>query len=148
MMEAAMTAARATAPTSQRSRSRRDGLLDPSLVMPLVGVTSTMCSTPCCARHSTDTWSIEYHCVVFQHNHRAYLDHWEATCLVHRPEDSLQGVEVCSEHYSISKRDSAEAAMQNTTRRALLHYYSVLGGVVDGLNLSITPTIHLAAQEA
>jgi hypothetical protein len=49
----AMTAARAIAPTSRRSRSRRDGLLDPSLVTPLAGVTSTMRSTPCCARHST-----------------------------------------------------------------------------------------------
>jgi hypothetical protein len=48
------TAARARAPTFQRSRSRRDGLLDPSLVTPLAGVTSTMRSTPCCVRHSTD----------------------------------------------------------------------------------------------
>jgi hypothetical protein len=31
----------------------RDGVLDPSLVTPLVGVTSTMRSTPCYARHST-----------------------------------------------------------------------------------------------
>jgi hypothetical protein len=41
-------------PTFQRSRSRRDGLLDPSLVTPLVGVTSMMRSTPCYARHLTD----------------------------------------------------------------------------------------------
>jgi hypothetical protein len=31
----------------------RDGVLDPSLVTSLVGVTSTMRSTPCYARHST-----------------------------------------------------------------------------------------------
>jgi hypothetical protein len=45
------TAARATAPTFQRSRSWKDGLPDPSLATPLAGVTSTMRSTPCYARH-------------------------------------------------------------------------------------------------
>jgi hypothetical protein len=35
------------------------------------------------------TWSIEYRCVVFQHSRGAYPHRWEATCLVHRPEDSL-----------------------------------------------------------
>jgi hypothetical protein len=56
------------------------------------------------------TWSIEYHCVVFQHSRGVYPDRWEATCLVRRPENSLRGAKVCSEHYSISERDSAEAA--------------------------------------
>jgi hypothetical protein len=54
-MEMAMTAARATTPTSQRSRSQRDGSPNPSLVMPLMGVTSTMHSTPCYAGHLPDT---------------------------------------------------------------------------------------------
>jgi hypothetical protein len=36
------------------------------------------------------TWSIEYRCVVFQHSRGAYLDRWEATRLVRRPEDSLR----------------------------------------------------------
>jgi hypothetical protein len=85
------------------------------------------------------TWSIEYRCVVFQHSHGVYPDRWEATCLVHRPENSLRGVEICSEHYSISERDSAEAAMQDATQRALSHYCSVLGGVADGLNLKYYP---------
>jgi hypothetical protein len=85
------------------------------------------------------TWSIEYRCVVFQHSRGVYPDHWEATCLVRRPENSLQGAEVCSEHYSISERDSAEAAMQDVARRALSHYCSVLGGVADGLNLKYYP---------
>jgi hypothetical protein len=58
---------------------------------------------------------------------------------VRRPENSLWGVEVCSEHYSISERDSAEAAMQDAAWRALSHYCSVLGGVVDGLNLKYYP---------
>jgi hypothetical protein len=58
---------------------------------------------------------------------------------VHRLENSLRGVVVCSEHYSISKRDSAEAAMQDVARRALSHYCSVLGGVADGLNLKYYP---------
>jgi hypothetical protein len=85
------------------------------------------------------TWSIEYRCVVFQHSRRVYLDRWEATCLVRRPENNLQGAEICSEHYSISERDSAEAAMQDVARRALSHYCSVLGGVADGLNLKYYP---------
>jgi hypothetical protein len=85
------------------------------------------------------TWSIEYRCVVFQHSHRVYPDRWEVTCMVRRLENSLRGAEVCSEHYSISERDSAEVAMQNAARRALSHYCSVLGGVADGLNLWYYP---------
>jgi hypothetical protein len=49
------------------------------------------------------TWSIEYRCVVFQHSRGVYSDRWEATCLVCRPENSLRGADVYSEHYSISK---------------------------------------------
>jgi hypothetical protein len=85
------------------------------------------------------TWSIEYRCVVYQHSPGVYPDRWEATCLVRRPENSLQGAEVCSEHYSISERDSAEAAMQDVARRALSHYCSVLSGVADGLDLKYYP---------
>jgi hypothetical protein len=85
------------------------------------------------------TWSIEYHCVVFQHSRGVYPDRWEATCWVRHPENSLQGVEVCSEHYSISEQDSAEAAMQDAAWRALLHYCLVLAGVADGLNLKYYP---------
>jgi hypothetical protein len=47
--------------------------------------------------------------------------------------------EVCSEHYSIFEQDSAEAAMQDATRRAFSHYCSVLGGVAGGLNLRYYP---------
>jgi hypothetical protein len=85
------------------------------------------------------TWPIEYRCVVFQHSRGVYPDCWEATCLVRRPENSLWGAEICSEHYSISERDSAEAAMQDAAWRALSHYCSVLGGVADGLNLKYYP---------
>jgi hypothetical protein len=85
------------------------------------------------------TWSIEYRCVVFQHSRGVYPDHWEATCLVHRPENSLRGAEVCSKHYSISERDSAKAAMQDVARCALSHYCSVIGGVADGLNMKYYP---------
>jgi hypothetical protein len=35
------------------------------------------------------TWSIEYHCVVFQHSREVYPDRWEATCLVRRLENSV-----------------------------------------------------------
>jgi hypothetical protein len=59
--------------------------------------------------------------------------------LVCRPDNGLRGVEVCSEHYSTSKRDSAKAAMQDAARRALSHYCSMLGGVADGLNLRYYP---------
>jgi hypothetical protein len=85
------------------------------------------------------TWSIEYRCVVFQHSRGVYPDRWEATCLVRCPENSLRGSEVCSEHYYISERDSAEATMQEAARRALLHYCSVLGGVANGLNMRYYP---------
>jgi hypothetical protein len=53
MMEVA-TAARATTPTFLLTRSRKDGLLDPSLATLLAGVTSTMRSTPCYVGHLTD----------------------------------------------------------------------------------------------
>jgi hypothetical protein len=85
------------------------------------------------------TWSTKYCCVVFQHSRGVYPDRWEATCLVRRLENSLWGAEVCLEHYSISERDSAKVAMQDVARRALSHYCSVLGGVVDGLNLRYYP---------
>jgi hypothetical protein len=85
------------------------------------------------------TSSIECRCVVFQHSRGVYPDRWEATCLVCRPENSLRGAEICLEHYSISERDSAEAAMQDDVWRALSHYCSVLDGVADGLNLKYYP---------
>jgi hypothetical protein len=58
---------------------------------------------------------------------------------VRRPKTSLRGVEVCSEHYSISERDPAKVAMQDVARRALSHYCLVLGGVADGLDLRYYP---------
>jgi hypothetical protein len=85
------------------------------------------------------TWSIEYRCVVFQHSRGVYPDRWEATCFVRRPENNLRGVEVYSEHYSFSERDSHEAAIQDVAWRALSHYYSVVGGVADGLDLRYYP---------
>jgi hypothetical protein len=39
---------------------------------------------------------------------------------VHRLDDDLRGAEVFSEHYSITERDTAEAAMQDAARLALL----------------------------
>jgi hypothetical protein len=59
------------------------------------------------------TWSIEYRCVVYQHRRGLYPDQWEATCLVCHPDDDLRGAEAFSEHYSITERDTAEAAMQD-----------------------------------
>jgi hypothetical protein len=57
--------------------------------------------------------------VIYQHSRGIYPDRWEATCLVRCPEDDLRGAEVCSEHYSISEQDTAEAAMQDVSRHAL-----------------------------
>jgi hypothetical protein len=45
----------ATTQSFWRSQSRMDGSLDPSLVMPLAGVTSMTLSIPCCVEPSTDT---------------------------------------------------------------------------------------------
>jgi hypothetical protein len=52
-MEVATTA-QASTPTSLPTRSRKDGLLDPSLATLLAGVTSTMRSTPYYVGHLTD----------------------------------------------------------------------------------------------
>jgi hypothetical protein len=85
------------------------------------------------------TWSIEYRCVVYQHHRGLYLDQWEATFLVHRPNDDLRGAEAFSEHYYITERDTAEAAMQDAARRALSQYCSLFSGVADGLDLKYYP---------
>jgi hypothetical protein len=115
-------------------------LLDPSLATLLAGVTSMMRSTPCYVGHLTGVlgpssiavWSTS---TVVGSTRTA----GRRPALVRRPENSLQGVEACSEHYSISERDSAEATMQDAARRALSHYCSVLGGVADGLDLKYYP---------
>jgi hypothetical protein len=70
------------------------------------------------------TWSIEYRCVVYQHRRGLYLDQWEATCLVRRPDDDHRG---------------AEAAMQDAARRAFSQYCSLFSGVADGLDLKYYP---------
>jgi hypothetical protein len=85
------------------------------------------------------TWSIEYRCVVYQHHHGLYPDQWEATCLVRRLDDDLRGAEAFSKHYSITERDTAEAAMQDAARRALSQYCSLFSGVADGLDLKYYP---------
>jgi hypothetical protein len=55
-------AVRATTRSAQRSRSRRDGSPDPSLVTPLAGVTSTMLSIPCSVGPLTDTHGLSPLC--------------------------------------------------------------------------------------
>jgi hypothetical protein len=59
--------------------------------------------------------------------------------LVRRPDDDLQGAEAFSEHYSITERDTAEAAMQDAARRALSQYCSLFSRVADGLDLKYYP---------
>jgi arginase family enzyme len=56
-----------------------------------------------------------------------------------RPDDDLWDVEAFSEHYSITERDTAEAAMQDATRRTLSLYCSLFSGVADGLDLKYYP---------
>jgi hypothetical protein len=38
---------------------------------------------------------------------------------MHHPDNDLYGAEAFSEHYSITERDTAKAAMQDAARRAL-----------------------------
>jgi hypothetical protein len=58
---------------------------------------------------------------------------------VRRPDDDLQGAEAFSEHYSITKRDTAKAAMQDASRHALSQYCLLFSGVADGLDLKYYP---------
>jgi hypothetical protein len=58
---------------------------------------------------------------------------------VRRPDDDLRGAEAFSEHYSITERDTVEAAMQDAARRALSQYCSLFSGVADGLDLKYYP---------
>jgi hypothetical protein len=58
---------------------------------------------------------------------------------VRRPDDDLRGAEVFSEHYSITERDTAEAAMQDATRRVLSQYCSLFSVVANGLDLKYYP---------
>jgi hypothetical protein len=59
--------------------------------------------------------------------------------LVHRPNNDLHGAEAFSKHYSITERDTAEAAMQDAARQALSQYCSLFSGVADGLDLNYYP---------
>jgi hypothetical protein len=58
---------------------------------------------------------------------------------VRRPDDDLRGAEAFSEHYSITERDTIDAAMQDAVQRALSQYYSLFSGVADGLDLKYYP---------
>jgi hypothetical protein len=66
--------------------------------------------------------------------------------LVRRPDDDLRGAEAFSEQYSITERDTTEAAMQDAARRALSQYCSLFSGVADGLDLKYYP--HRSAGSA
>jgi hypothetical protein len=58
---------------------------------------------------------------------------------VRRPDDELRGAEAFSKHYSITERDTVEAAMQDAAQRALSQYCSLFSGVADGLDLKYYP---------
>ena len=59
--------------------------------------------------------------------------------MVRRPDKDLRGAEALSEHYSITEKDTAEAAMQDAARRALSQYCSLFSGVADGFDLKYYP---------
>jgi hypothetical protein len=59
--------------------------------------------------------------------------------LVRCPDDDLRGEEAFSEHYSITERDTVEAAMQDAARWVLSQYCSLFSGVADGLDLKYYP---------
>jgi hypothetical protein len=65
---------------------------------------------------------------------------------VRRPDDDLRGAEAFSEHYSITERDTAEAAIQDAVRQALSQYCSLFSMVADGLDLKYYP--HRSAGSA
>jgi hypothetical protein len=54
-------------------------------------------------------------------------------------DDDLWGAEAYSGHYSITERDTVEAAMQDATRHALSQYCSLFSGVADSLDLKYYP---------
>jgi hypothetical protein len=58
---------------------------------------------------------------------------------VRHSDDDLRGAEAFSEHYSITERDTAEVAMQDVARCALLQYCSLFCGVADDLDLKYYP---------
>jgi hypothetical protein len=51
----------------------------------------------------------------------------------------LRGAEAFSERYSITERDTVEAAMQDAARWALSQYCSLFSGVANGLDLKYYP---------
>jgi hypothetical protein len=60
-----------------------------------------------------------------------------AWCVVRIMVSGVQNV--CSEHYSVSERDTIEAVMHDAARHEPSHYCSVLGGVADSLDLRYYP---------
>jgi hypothetical protein len=58
---------------------------------------------------------------------------------VHRLDNDLRGAEAFLEHYSITERDTTEAAMQDAARRALSQYCSLFSGVAEFLDLKYYP---------
>jgi hypothetical protein len=64
-----------------------------------------------------------------------------------RSDNDLQGAEAFLEHYSITKRDTVEAAMQDAARRALSQYCSLFSGVADGLDLKYYPRLRPTVPE-
>jgi hypothetical protein len=58
---------------------------------------------------------------------------------VRHSDDDLRGAEAFSEHYSITDRDTAEAAMQDAAQCVLSQYCLLFNGVADSLDLKYYP---------
>jgi hypothetical protein len=58
---------------------------------------------------------------------------------VRHQDNDLRGAEAFSEHYSITERDTAKAAMQDAARRALSQYCLLFSRVADDLDLKYYP---------
>jgi hypothetical protein len=66
---------------------------------------------------------------------------------VRRSDNDLWGAEAYSEHYSITERDTAEAAMRDAAWHALLQYCSLFSGVANGLDLKYFPRCSIGSTK-
>jgi hypothetical protein len=142
-------AARAIAPTFQRSKSQRDVLLDPSLVMPLAGVTSTMRSTPCYARHLTDVPGLSSIAVLSSSTVARFT--WTvgrrlAWCAVRRTVSRVRRSAQSITLFLSGTQLRRPCKMPHGVRFRTIAQCSV--GWLMVLTRGITPAVHLAAQKA
>jgi hypothetical protein len=130
LTETTMTVAiRATARSLRKSRSRKDGSLDLSLMTLLKVVISTILLTPCSVEPSTNTLGPSSTAVSSTSTVTGYtrtsgrLPTW---CAIRT---MISGVQ-----RRITELDTTEATMQGAARCALLQDYSLFNGPADSLD--------------